>query len=185
MKKNLLPRLSLLLLAPALLLAACGKLEEKVTEKALEKIIQTQMEKDGSKANVELSSGATKITSTDAQGQTTVMELDGAKVDAADIGVPFYPGAVVLEKGNQRIQTPEGSTTSVTLQTKDTVAQISDFYRGKLRARSEGKSLVESVTDKDAMLLLGATNENSLSINVQAGDDNIQKITLLSWTMKK
>ena len=81
----------------AVALAACGKVQEAASEKAAEKMIESAIEKDGSKAKVDISGDSTKITTTDASGKSSQFEMGAAKVSEAEVGVPFYPGAEVAE----------------------------------------------------------------------------------------
>ncbi|HMR70739.1 MAG TPA: hypothetical protein PKA84_10955, partial [Rubrivivax sp.] len=83
--------------ALALALAACGKPQEVASEKAAEKMIESAISKDGSKAKVDLDAGQARITTTDAQGRTSQMEMGGAQVGEADLGIAFYPGAKPVE----------------------------------------------------------------------------------------
>src|SRR4029453_13351553 len=80
-------------IAIALALGACGKVQEGASEKAPEKAIEAALSKDGGQAQVSLSEGAVKVSTTDASGKSTLMELGGAKFTEADMGLPFYPGA--------------------------------------------------------------------------------------------
>ena len=83
---------SLIVVAVVVALAACGKVQEKASEKVAEKMIESAMQKDGSKSKVDLSSGGVKVSTTDASGKTSQMEMGTAKVGEADVGVAFYPG---------------------------------------------------------------------------------------------
>ena len=77
-----------LVAASAFCLVACGK----VTESAPEKVIESKLSKDGTQAKVDLSGGGLKMTSTDASGKTTQIDVGMAKVSEAGIGLSFYPG---------------------------------------------------------------------------------------------
>jgi hypothetical protein len=174
-----------LALTALLVLGACGKAQEAATEKVIEKVIESQLEKDGSHAKVDLSNGQARITTTDAQGQASVMEMGGAKVDASEVGLPFYPGAQVLANENQRVQTPEMRMVMVALDSTDSVEKIGSFYRDKLRALSAGKTMMDNSNDQGVMMVLvDANNENSLVVNVTTKDDK-QRITLTSSNQVK
>jgi Cu/Zn superoxide dismutase len=135
-------------------LAACGKAEEKVSQKAAEKMIESAIEKDGSQAKVELSESGTKVTTTDASGKTSQIEMGGAKVVEADVGVPFYPGAEVAEGQSSKISTPDGSMFTVMLHSADPADKVAAFYRDKLKAQAEGKQLMDMSNDGNATLML-------------------------------
>jgi hypothetical protein len=134
---------SLLALALALGLAACGKTQEAATEKTAEKAIESAMQKDGAKAKVDLSPGAMKVTTTDASGQTSTAELGGAKVSEAELGVPFYPGTQPLEGQATKISAGSGSTVTVMLHSDDAADKVAAFYRERLKAQSEGKQFMD------------------------------------------
>ena len=82
-----------LLLVVAVALSACGKAQDKAAEKVVEKAIESSMSKDGTSAKVDLSQGAMKVTTTDASGKTTQMEMGSAKISEAD--PPFCLNSVV------------------------------------------------------------------------------------------
>jgi len=142
-------------LTVALALAACGKTQEAASEKAAEKIIESAISKDGTKAKVELNEGSAKITTTDAQGKTSQMEMGSAKVSEADLGVPFYPGTKPAEGQATRMTTPEGSMVSVGLHSPDAPDKVAAFYRDKLKAGSEGKQLTDMSSGDAHMITLG------------------------------
>ena len=66
-------------LALTLALGACGKVQEKASEKMVEKAIESSMAKDGTQAQVKLGEGGMKVTTTDAAGKTTQMEMGDRK----------------------------------------------------------------------------------------------------------
>lgn len=140
-----------LTLVSVIALAACGK----ATETATEKIIESQISKDGTQAKVDLSSGGVKITTTDAAGKTSQMEMGTAKVSEADIGLPFYPGTQPKEGAMSKLSTPDGSVFSVTLHSDDAPDKVASFYRDKLKAGAEGKQFTDMSSGGTHMLMLG------------------------------
>ncbi len=141
-------------LAAALALAACGKATEVATEKAAEKMIEAQLAKEGKQASVDMSSGGMKITTTDASGRTTQASIGNTPVGEADVGVPFYPGAKPAEGASTRIQTADGTATTVMLESKDAPDKVAAFYRDKLKAQSEGKQFMDLTSNEGATLIL-------------------------------
>jgi len=139
--------------------AACGK----VSETATEKIIESQVSKDGTQAKVDLSSGGMKITTTDASGKTSQMEMGAAKISEAEIGLPFYPGTKPVEGGMTKIASSEGSMLSVTLHSDDAPDKVAAFYRDKLKAGAEGKQLTDMSTGDAHMLTLGDDKTKQLT----------------------
>jgi hypothetical protein len=143
-------------------LLACSKAPEKVAEKAIE----SAMEKDGTKAKVELSTQSAKITTTDASGKTTQLEMGGAKVSEAELGVPFYPGTKPGEGESSKISTPEGTVHTVVLHSADPADKVAAFYRDKLKSQSAGKQMMDmSGGDGSANLVL-ADDKTKSSIQV-------------------
>ena len=136
--------------ASAFCLVACGK----VTETATEKVIESKLSKDGTQAKVDLSGGGLKMTSTDASGKTTQIDMGTAKVSEADIGLSFYPGTQPREGGSTRMSTPEGTTYTVTLHSDDAPDKVAGFYRDKLKVQAAGKQFMETGGDGSHMLML-------------------------------
>jgi hypothetical protein len=148
MRKNALTILSVAVLAA---FAGC----EKAPERAAERAIESAMEKDGTKAKVDLSSGSARITTTDASGKTSQVEMGAANVTESDIGVPFYPGTKPLEGQATRISTPDGSSVMVALHSDDAPAKVAEFYRERLKTQAEGKQFMDmSGGDGNTTLML-------------------------------
>jgi hypothetical protein len=135
-------------------LAACGKAGEMASEKAAEKIIESQMSKDGTQAKVNLSEGGVKVTTTDASGKTSQMEMGSAKIGEAELGLPFYPGAKPTEGSGMRLVNGGSSTLQLGLHSDDAPDKVAAFYRDKLKAMSEGKQLMDMSSSEGASLTL-------------------------------
>jgi hypothetical protein len=140
---------SLIAVGVVVALAACSK----APEKAAEKMVESQLSKDGTQAKVDLSEGGMKITATDAAGKTTQMEMGNAKVSEAEIGLPFYPGTQARE-GGTRISSPDGTMLSISLHSDDAPDKVAGFYREKLKAQAEGKQYTEMSGDGSHTLML-------------------------------
>lgn len=157
----------------ALLLAACGKAQEKASEAAMEKAIESEMAKSGGgQAKVDLSGGSLKMTTTDASGKTTQMEMGAAQVTEAELGLPFYPGAKQMDGGATRISTGEGSTMSVGLHSADSADKVASFYRDQLKAKAAGKQFMDmSGGDGNATLMLADDKDkSSLQVSVMKAE---------------
>jgi hypothetical protein len=169
-------KLQLTLLA-VIALAACGKASETATEK----MIESQISKDGTQAKVDLSSGGMKITTTDAAGKTSQMEMGTAKVSEADIGVPFYPGTQPKEGEMTKLSTPEGSMVSVTLHSSDAPDKVVGFYRDKLKAGSEGKQFTDMSSGDTHMLMLGDDKTKQMTqVTVTQADNKGSDIQIVA-----
>jgi len=140
----------LVVAAGALALVACGKATESATEKAIE----SQIAKDGGKAKVDLSGGGVKVTTTDASGKTTQMEMGTAKVSEADIGLPFYPGTQPNAGEATKVSSPDGTMVTVLLHSEDAPDKVAGFYRDKLKAQAQGKQFTETSGEGSHMLML-------------------------------
>ncbi|TAN48613.1 MAG: hypothetical protein EPN19_15735 [Betaproteobacteria bacterium] len=158
----------ILCLAVAAGLAACSK----APEKAAETMIESALQKDGTKAKVDLSAGSTRITTTDASGKTTQMEMGGAKVGETELGVPFYPGTKPGEGESSKVSTPDGSMYTVVLHSADPADKVAAFYRERLKSLSTGKQFMEmSGGDGGANLVLADDQaKTTVQVNVMKAD---------------
>jgi len=165
MRKNLLTILGVAVLAG---FAGCDKAPEKVAERALE----SAMEKDGTKAKVDLSRGGARITTTDASGKTSQFEMGPANVTESDVGIPFYPGTKPLEGQATKISTPDGSSMTVVLHSDDAPAKVAAFYRERLKAQAEGKQFMDmSGGDGETTLMLADEKAKStIQVHVNKAD---------------
>jgi hypothetical protein len=147
-------------------LAACGKSGETASQKATEKAIESQLSKDGTQAKVELSGQAAKITSTDASGKVSQLELGAAQISEAELGVPFYPGTKPLEGQATKVSTPDGQAYTVGLHSADPADKVAAFYRDKLKALSQGKQFLDMSGADGATSLMLADDQSSSAIQV-------------------
>jgi hypothetical protein len=150
------------LLLPVVLLAACGK----STETAAEKMIESQMAKDGSKAKVDLQEGGIKIATTDASGKTSLLEMGSAPVSEGDVGVPFYPGTMPKAGESTRVSTPEGNAFTVMLHSKDTPDKVAAFYRDHLKSQATGKQFVDMSGAEGSATLMLADDDAKRTVQV-------------------
>jgi len=168
MKNTLTP----IVLALTLALAACGKAKEAASEKIAEKMIESSISKDGTKAKVDLSAGGAKVTTTDANGKTSQFEMGTAKITEAEAGVPFYPGAALDGNGGTRMTSPEGTNLMVALTSTDPADKVSAFYRDKLKPMAEGHQFIDmdSSDGNHVFSLIDDKAKNSLQVQVQKAD---------------
>lgn len=157
--------------AAALTLIACGKAQEKVAETAAEKAIESSLSKDGTQAKVNLSQGGINVTTTDASGKATQMDLGNAKISEAEIGLPFYPGAQATEGSSMRIVSGTSRSMQVALRSPDAHDKVAAFYRDKLKAMSEGRQLMEmSHNDGASLTLIDEQAKSTLAVHVSKAD---------------
>lgn len=158
---------ALLTVVAAVGLAACGK----ANETAAEKMIESQIAKDGSKAKVDLSQGGMKITTTDASGKTSKMELGNAQISEAELGLPFYPGAKATEGSSMRIVAGNSTSLQVALRSDDAPDKVAAYYRDKLKAMSTGKQLMDMGSPEGASItLVDEGARNTLQVHVSKAD---------------
>lgn len=143
-----------LALLGVVVLAACGKVSEKAAEKAAEKMIESSIAKDGTQAKVNLSEGGMKVTTTDASGKTTQMEMGNAKISESELGLPFYPGAKPTDGSAMRIVNGASTSLQLGLHSDDASDKVAAFYRDKLKAMSEGRQLMDMSSNDGASISL-------------------------------
>ncbi len=165
------------LILSVIVLGACGK----ASETAVEKAIESTMEKDGTKAKVDLSSGGMKVTTTDASGKTSQMEMGTAKVSEADIGVPFYPGTQPRDGEMTKITTPDGSMVTVVLHSDDAPDKVAGFYRDRLKGQAQGKQFTDMSSDGTYMLALTDDKTKHITqVTVAKGDSKGSDIQIMA-----
>jgi hypothetical protein len=134
-----------------LCLAVCGC--PKPVKQAAEAARTAQDAQDGSftiknekgeetkvEAKGEGESGSTTVTGPN--GETTKSEYGKDTVSEKDVGIAFYPGAIV-EMGSKATASGEsgGSFTQVTLTTKDPLDKVASWYKGKY---AEGNTVMDN-----------------------------------------
>lgn len=148
-------RLNPVVFALLLLPAACGKVEEKASEKMAEAVIESAIKKGGaSDAKVDLSSGGVKTTVTDKDGKQQTFELNNAKISEADVGLPFYPGTKPADGAATRITDENGTALTLSLTTKDSLDKVVAFYAPQIKKAAVGKQLVESSDDGEHLWII-------------------------------
>jgi hypothetical protein len=158
-------------IALALALGGCGKVQEAATEKAAEKMIESSMSKDGTQAKVDLSQGGMKVTTTDASGKTSQMEMGNAQISEAEMGLPFYPGAKPTEGSSMRIVSGSNTALQVALHSDDAPDKVAAYYRDKLKAMSEGKQLMDmSSGDGASISLIDDKTKSMLQVHINKAE---------------
>ena len=153
-------------------LAGCGKVTEVASQKATEKVIESQINKDGGNAKVDLSSGGATVQGTDKDGKAFKMEMGSAQLSEKDVGIPFYPGAKPKEQGGTRIQNDKGLMMSIELTSSDDAKKVANWYREQLKPRGEGAMVIDSAKDNGMQLsIVNEKTNESLMIDVSADND--------------
>ena len=153
----------LIVVAAVAALAACGKAQDKASEKVTEKMIESAIEKDGSKAKVDMSGGGFKVSTTDASGKTSQIEMGTVQVSEADLGVPIYPGTKPTEGQSSKVSTPDGDAITTFMHSDDAPDKVAAFYRDKLKAQAAGKQFTAmDGNDGTAMFMLNDDKAKSV-----------------------
>jgi hypothetical protein len=129
---------------------------------------------------------------TDSKGNATVSMLGGVitagkdvDVNAADLGVPIYPGAA-RGKGGLHMKLPTMSMVSAVYLTTDPVGSVAGFYKGKL-----GENEKDSETGSGMILTSGregadAKDTTMITISPAAGQNNGKtQFTIMHTTSTK
>jgi hypothetical protein len=176
---------ALALSAMLVMLSGCGKATETATEKAgqkvVEKMIESAAQKDGGTAKVDLSGGSAKVTTTDVNGKVVQMEMGGAKVTEADLGLPIYPGATPIEGKSTKMNSSEGNMATLELQTNDAPEKVAAFYRERLKAKAEGNQMMDmnSGDGNISLMLNDSVKKESFQINLRKRDAGTE-VTMIS-----
>jgi len=128
------------ILVPALL-AACGDSS------------RSPMPTEASQPPQEAAPAASVAAAPAATASEAAPELK-AQITEADLGVPLYPGAALLQAQSSRQRKADGSTVIGTFETADPPAQVAAFYRDQLGAREADTPLMEMKTDTGQTLLM-------------------------------
>lgn len=178
---------ALALAVSALALAGCGKVTEMASEKAAEKMMESQINQNGGNAKVDLSKGGVTAEGTDEHGKAFKMEMGSAKLTEADVKIAFYPGAKPAENGGTRFKNGSSEMVSIELQTTDSAKTVSAWYRDKLKSNSsEGKTVIDSASEDNGMSLsiIDPKADDSTMVSVSADGDG-SKITLVHTVTEK
>jgi len=144
-----------------LVLVGCGK---KAHELAAEKMIESQMAKNGVQGHVDISGNKVTVETKDG---TVSYAHGGTKVpDSFPKDVPVYGGATVLAS----VTLPQGN--SLTLTTKDGVEQVITFYKDKLSGT--GWHEEASINQPMSSMLAYTKEQRTVSIGVSHTGDTTQ-----------
>ena len=172
---------------------SCGKAEEKASELAAEKAIESAAAADGQKVDVDLSGhkvtieteqGTTKIdgsamsmTSNDGNvkivgGENAVIPADFPK------DVPIYPGAKVMLAATDANE----QSSTVTLQVKDTVDNVSEFVAKETAAQGWKEEMVIKQPGDQPMHMLSYKTHNRTVMYTIVGEGENVNISMTVMT---
>lgn len=157
-------RLVLVLLAVALASTGCGKIREKLAQKAAEKAIERS-----TGGEVQLGGSSGTVTVKDAKGGAQAQFGAGAKLpDDWPAKVPAYPGATVIASAS----TPNGKTAQMS--SKDAPDKVFDFYKSKM----SGLTKTGEVNLPNMRTMALKDGASTISITVMNGEAGGSTISL-------
>lgn len=104
----------------------------------------------------------TTITTTDENGNTTVMAFGTSGLGEAELGVALYPGATAVPGATTCTRTPEGTMVMAEYASKAGLDDVATFFRDQFRARSAGRQLMETSGDDTVVLVLADTQTSDM-----------------------
>jgi hypothetical protein len=116
--------------------------------------------------------------STDKDGKTTT--VDKSDVTEATLGLPFYPGASVMKGTSVNVDTPEGKSMAVGLETSDEPEKVVEFYKGKL---AKSNNTMNSNTDSAKMSMLTGELADGATVSVMANREAKETVTKVTLTV--
>ncbi|MEY4731020.1 MAG: hypothetical protein RL020_2178 [Pseudomonadota bacterium] len=140
---------------------------------------------NGTVTNASIGTDGIKSTSTDASGKVSTSEFGSANVTEADVGIPFYPGASIKDGKGSKMAGPDNSMIMITLESKDDLDKVAEYYRGKFKGIAKGRKLSDmSQAGESAMLALSDDkNRDNLTVSVSKNDD--AKLTEINIMVSK
>jgi len=92
-----------------------------------------------------------------------------APITEAELGVPLYPGAALLQAQSSRTANVDGTTVVGTFETADAPASVAAFYRDHLRGRAPADALMETKTDAGQVLMMLNDPAANSAVQVEIG----------------
>ena len=116
-------------------------------------------------------------------GKNIRMDLGSAKLDEAQLGLPFYPGARPLEGGSTFISSGDVSTASVNLHSADGSDKIAAYYREQMKSRAAGKQFTDTVdgSGNPALALIDTRAKSSIEVAVLKAEAGSTIQIVSSW----
>jgi len=132
--------------------------------------VSTYKDDKGNEMTHDAASGTTQIKTDDGE----VNMQTGKALPYDDFGVKPYPGATSDDKGNNFVDTPQGTSITALMKTKDAPEKVIEFYRSmvtkdKTEANSGGNYMISGKTSKGASLYISAAaNDGETTITLAA-----------------
>lgn len=163
--KTLLWGIAVLMLGAAVGMSGCGMLIRKGVESA---------------TGVKVDEGSGKVTVTGKDGGTATMQ-EGKLPEGLPAGFPVYAGTVKL--GN-KVETPEGTSFQISLETPDDAKTVGDWYADELKGAGW---TVEARNDADvdgkSITTLSAKSGEKMQTMIIAGEESGESVTTVNVTL--
>ena len=170
MMRSLLP--TVVLASLALAAGGCGKIQEKLAEKAAEKAT-------GGEVDIDSKTGRVKLKQKGPDGKESEVQLGEGSTVPGDFpkAVPIYPGAKVMSA----VTVSQGESHVVTLSTKDSTQQVLDYYKKNLAGfKTEGE-----LAAGDTTILTMSTAQLTVSVTATKSSDDGSTLINLTASAKK
>jgi hypothetical protein len=164
-KRMLLWGIAVLMLAAAVGMSGCGMLIRKGVESA---------------TGVKVDEGSGKVTVTGKDGGTATMQ-EGKVPDGLPSGFPVYAGTVKL--GN-KVETPEGTSFQISIETPDDAKTVGDWYAEKLKGAGwtvEARN--DANVDAKSIMTLSAKSGEKMQTMIIAGEESSGGATTVNVTL--
>lgn len=120
----------------------------------------------------------------DPQTDLLAQTRSGKPIHEAELSLPLYPGATLLQAQSFRVRSETGLTVTGTFDVDATPALVAAFYRDQMRSRSSAEPFMEQ-RDADRLTLMQIDNSNDTAVQVQispAGRASHVELTATEFT---
>ncbi|WP_028312617.1 hypothetical protein [Derxia gummosa] len=168
-------RLLFLLTLSAASFVGCVKLSESFSDR----LAGFAGSRTAAAPTLQIAGNGVRATSVDGQGHATSYEVARADLGEAELGAPLYPGARLPADGGTRLAGASSELLVMRLGTRDAPAMVAAFYREQLRARADGRQLIDlTEPDGEAVFLLTRADSTAIQVRVRSDADGGSEITL-------
>jgi len=162
----------MVLVAPAIFGASgCGKVVEKIQQKAIEKAVEHGVEsQSGGKVKLDLNDQTAKVVTNDGKTQATWGQ--GASVPADfPKEVPIYPGSTIFSSVSDNTATAKHT---VMLKTPDASAKVLSYYKDELKGFRVEQEVNSGTTH---MMRFVDKQKSKLAVQILASEEAADQAT--------
>jgi hypothetical protein len=149
----------------------CGKLVEKIQQKAIEKAVEHSVEsQSGGKVKVDLDDQKASVVTNDGKSRATWGQ--GASVPADfPKAVPIYPGSTIFSSVSDNTTTAKHT---VMLKTSDASAKVLSYYKEELKGFHVDQEVNSGTTH---MVRFVDKQKSKLAVQILASEEEADKAT--------